>query len=418
MTLRREQDCATVSSFLAQSARMKFRIGILALSLFLSATTRSFAGAAESDAPASTATATVLVWVRDSRGAPVPGLSAEDFLVSENGVRNRVLAVRNFGPALGVGQGTASTSASKSDPRASAPAPPLDEPGEARLPTQVLLIVTPIGPRGRDESLRDAIRLLKKPVAADWRLGLIDDEGTFIPFGQSSEQMRGILEKLARRVSAPQYQPLFGDKWTPKAARAIRELGVLPGRHVIVCISDYDSKSGESIQQNPTLLRIGPEAFVGEAVNALAAMYTVQGGGPAVAVPFGGAASSSSYTMSGQEVANAMVQDIVKLGAFRSDLLQSADETGGLAAYDLEDAFKRIAGDAAGYYLVTFETQPNSLEGSLHPFSISTRLSHLKIRAPEFYLAPPDPLAGPLAADMKAALDDVRANRTPLCQHQ
>jgi hypothetical protein len=182
------------------------------------------------------------------------------------------------------------------------------------MPTQVLLIITPMGPQGRHDSLRDAIRLLRKPVAADWRLGLIDDEGTFVTFGQSAEQMRDILEKLARRVSAPQFQPLFGDRWTPKAAGAIRELGVLPGRHVIVCISDYDSKSGESFERNPTLLRVGPEALVGEAVSAQAAMYTVQGNGPAVAVPFGEAASSISYSGSGQDVANAMVQDIVTLG--------------------------------------------------------------------------------------------------------
>ena len=257
---------------------MKFRIGILAFSLFLSETTRSFAVAVESDAPASTAT--VLVWVRDSRGAPVPGLSAEDFFISENGIQNRVLAVRNFAPAPGAAQASAALSASKSGPEVSAVAPPLDEPGGVRSLTQVLLIITPMGPRGRRDSLRDAIRLLNKPVAADWGLALIDDEGTFIPFGQSAEQMRGILEKLAARVSAPQYDPLLGGTWTPKAARAIRELGVLPGRHVIVCVTDYDSKSGESVDQNPTLLRVSPDIFIGEAVSAQAAMYTVEGNGP------------------------------------------------------------------------------------------------------------------------------------------
>ena len=394
---------------------MKFRIGILALSLFLSETTRSFAEAAESDAPASTATATVLIWVRDSRGAPVPGLSAEDFLISESGIHNRVLAVRNFAPAPTAVQSIASTSASKSGPGVGAPAA-LDEPGGVRTLTKVLLIITPMGPRGRRDSLRDAVRLLNKPLAADWRLGLLDDEGTFTPFGQSAEQMRHILESLAARVSAPQYEPFFGGTWTPKAARAIRELGVLPGRHVIVCVSDYDSKSGESIEQNPTLLRVSPDVFIWEAVSAQAAMYTVEGNGPAVAVPFGAAAyspASGSYEMSGQEVANAMMQDMVTLGAQRSDLLRAANETGGQPVDDLQDAFRRIAADAAGYYLVTFEAHPNSDEASLRPFSISTRLSHFKVKGPHFYLAPHDPLAAKIPADMRAALDDP-ANRTGL----
>jgi hypothetical protein len=326
-----------------------------------------------------------------------------------------VLAVRSFAPPPGAAQATTPTFSPDGAPGFSAPAP-LDDPGGVPSLTQVLLIVTPMGPRGRRDSLRDAISLLKKPVAADWRLALIDDEGAFIPFGQSAEQMRHILERLAARVSAPQFSPFFGGTWTPKAARAIRELGVLPGRHVIVCVSDYDSKSVESIKQNPTLLRVSPDIFIWEAVSVQAAMYTVEGNGSAVAVPFGTAAyspASGSYEMSGQEVANAMMQDMVTSGAQRSDLLQAADETGGLPVNDLQDAFKHIAADAAGYYLVTFEVHPAPHEGSLHPFSISTRFSHLKINGPRFYLAPHDPLAGPLPADMKAALD-VPANRTGL----
>jgi hypothetical protein len=62
---------------------------------------------------------------------------------------------------------------------------------------------------------------------------------------------------------------------------------------------------------------------------------------------------------------------------------------------------------------VTFEAQANSLEGSLHPFSIYTRLSHLKIKAPGFYFAPREPLPWPVTAD-KTATVEVPANRTGL----
>ncbi len=46
-----------------------------------------------------TDTAKVLVWVRDGRGAPVSGLTADDFVATENGVRDRVVAVANFSGA-------------------------------------------------------------------------------------------------------------------------------------------------------------------------------------------------------------------------------------------------------------------------------------------------------------------------------
>src|SRR3954470_22596816 len=40
--------------------------------------------------------ANVLVWVRDGRGAPVSGLTADDFAVTENGLSGRVVDVESF----------------------------------------------------------------------------------------------------------------------------------------------------------------------------------------------------------------------------------------------------------------------------------------------------------------------------------
>jgi hypothetical protein len=59
---------------------MKFRIGILALVSVAFITASLCRSAAETPPPI----AKVLVWVRDVHGAPVPGLTADDFAVTEN----------------------------------------------------------------------------------------------------------------------------------------------------------------------------------------------------------------------------------------------------------------------------------------------------------------------------------------------
>ena len=353
-----------------------------------------------------TDTAKVLVWVRDGRGAPVSGLTADDFVVTENGVRDRVIAVTNFSGAVprqpSAGRARLPLAAQQGQ-RISEPA---SSNGEAapELATHVLLILSPMSPTGRARALGDAIRFLSRPGSEQWQIALLDDAGAYVPEGQSAGQLRAILEDLASHASAPQFRPDLGGEWTHKANHAIWELGTLPGRHAIVFVSDYESKLDEAIGQNPTLLRVGPTWFIFAAIEARAAMYTVQSSGPEVAVPFGGAASQGQFVGSGQDAANQIVQNIVALGVLRSDLNLAADETGGRAVNDLLEAFEDIAADGAGYYLVSFRPQPGNTDGAWHPVSVATRTRHLHVKSPLFYLAPAEAKEDQLPSVMIKAL--------------
>ncbi len=241
---------------------------------------------------------------------------------------------------------------------------------------------------------------------------MLDDAGAYVPEGQTGiGQLRAILEDLASHVSAPQFRPDLGGEWTHKANHAIWELGTLPGRHAIVFVSDYESKFREAIEQNPTLLRVGPTWFIFAAIEAQAAMYTVQSSGPEVAVPFGGAASQgrdlgSEGQIAGQDAASQVMQTHVALGNLRSELLLAADETGGRAVNDLKDAFDDIAADGAGYYLVSFRPQPANTDGAWHPVSVTTRTRHLHVKSPLFYLAPVEAKEDQLPSVMREALHE------------
>ena len=322
-------------------------------------------------------TAKILVLVRDGRGAPVAGLAADDFVVMENGVRDSVMNVERF---------------SSDDSRVSPGIPKeLEQAGTSpsqsgvswRAMTHVLLIIAPMSAEGRHRAISDALRFLSRPEAATWRIALVDDAGSYVPYGQSPDQLKSALQKLASRFSTP----LSGDSFWLMAHRAIEQLGVLPGRHAVIVASDY-----------------GPTEFIDSALRAQAPIYAVQSSGPTVAVPFGSAASEGQYHGSGQFFADQVMDNIVQLGNLRGDFLHGADETGGSAVSDLKDAFDHIGADAAGYYVVSFQAHPNEANGTWNPVSVSVRMPHLQVKGPHYYVAPFERNAGPIPADMKKAL--------------
>jgi hypothetical protein len=250
----------------------------------------------------------------------------------------------------------------------------------------VLLIITPMSATGRDDALREAIHFLSKPEAEKWQIAFLDGAGSYVPFGQSVEQLKTILHGLSKHVTPPQY---VGGSWFRKSNRAIGELGVMPGRRAIVVVSDYESKMPGTIGQNPWLLRVGPSMLIDSALRAQAGLYTVQSSGPATVVPFGSAAAPEfEGFQTGQDVAKDIRNETVTLGALRSDFLYAADATGGMPVIDLKDAFNQIAEDAAGSYVVNFIASPNEADGAWHPVSISMREPHLQVRGPGYYEAP------------------------------
>jgi VWFA-related protein len=328
-------------------------------------------------------TAKIQVLVRNRRDEAVPGLTPDDFIVTEHGGRDSVSAV----------EGLTSSSANgpmpdhkRNDPRMSA--------------TDVLLIITPMSAIGRNDALSGSIRFLSRHDSEKWQIALLDDEGSYVPFGQNAEQLRAFLQKRTTRVSAPQ---LIGGPWLRRAGHAIEELGAMPGRHALVVISDFGSNVSDRLARIPKLLRVWPSMFADSALRAQAVMYTIQSSGPGVAVPFGTAAGNQ-YSGSDQDVATRLMNETVYLGSIQSDFLKGANETGGMVALDVEDAFKQIAADNAGYYLVTFQPDPDEPDGAWRPVSVTMRSPDLRVRGPRYYLAPIGTNTEEIPAAMKDAL--------------
>jgi VWFA-related protein len=112
--------------------------------------------------------ANVEVFVSDADGAPVPGLTAADFEVYENG---RQVAITNFYAAPGVVQAEAARVG-----QAALPNPPAD-----RLQSVSLVIFvdeTNISPSGRRRAIRDVIRMLEGDLPAGLRTMLVTFDGS------------------------------------------------------------------------------------------------------------------------------------------------------------------------------------------------------------------------------------------------
>ena len=330
-------------------------------------------------------TATIQVLVRDKEGHPLAGLGADDFTLTESGIRDRVLYVRSLNQSSTNGPSQ----------------------------TSVLLVLAPASAPGRNAALKDLLKFLESPIPAGWTLALIDDSGAFTAFTHDASILRARLEYLAMHVSPPQ---CFGGSWLTEASRAIQELAIRIGRHAIVFANDFESNVSDPDSRDRRLVRYGPSDFISDAIRAQAAMYTVEASGQRVTVPFGGAAEYQ-YAGSGQEAAETMRLDMVRAFQTRGDFLSGARETGGLAAADIQEALSDVAADAAGYYQITFIPNLQETDGAWHPISVSVPRRNVRLRGPSYYLAPISESQQRIQSTMLAALENKSAPRLESSAH-
>jgi len=374
---------------------MKFRIGILTLMFIALIAISLCCSAAETQ---TSPIAKVLVWVRDARGAPVTGLTADDFAVTENGIPDRVVGLEKFfsgTPIQSQNASSATGSISNIDHNA----------GEsAEAVTQILVVLAPMPAAERNHAIADALRFFSERPAANWNVGLVDDEGNALRYSQDFDQLRAALKRLEKHYALH----ARNSAWYGGTQRAIRELGVLPGRHVIVLIS---SRSG-----------MPPSSLIELAVSSQAAMYTIESHGPAVAVPFGGAGEISNPEagpiplVTGEFAAEALSGVLANLHYTDTGLgqfLPAAEETGGISAENIKDAFDHISADAAGYYLISFQARPQVRDGTWNALAISVKRPRLNVTGPRYYMVPLDAGTEQMPAEMKTALESAR-NRTGL----
>lgn len=333
-------------------------------------------------------TATVQVLVRDKDGHPLAGLGADDFALTEGGIRNRVLHVRSLNQNS------------------------TDGPSQ----TSVLLVLAPASAPGRNTAIKGLLKYLDSPIHASWMLALIDDTGNFTPFTHNAALLRTRLNQLAHEVSPPQF---YGGSWPTEASRAMQQLAVRIGRHAIVFANDFEPNVSDPEAQDHRLVRYGPSDFIPDALRAQAAMYTVEASGPRVTVPFGGAADdlAERSSISGQQVAEAMRLDMVSAFRPRGDFLSGANETGGLAASDIQEALSNVAADAAGYYQITFLPNFQQTDGAWHPISVSVPRRNVRLHGPSYYLAPISESQQRIQSTMLAALENKSAPRFESSAH-
>jgi hypothetical protein len=248
----------------------------------------------------------------------------------------------------------------------------------------ILLIVSPMSSSGLERAVHSAIKTLSLPRSAHWHVSVVTPSGTTLSFGKSNEDIIAFLKNYEKEVHAPQF---LGGQWISVIDQDIQELGILPGIHAIVFVSDYESKFAD-INRNPWLLQVQPTMFMAQALRAHAPMYTVQIGGPSPVVPFGGAAESSQYSGTGAYTASVINNETASLGRLRSGLLYAADQTGGSPVNDIGEAFDRIQSDVAGYYVLRFEPKHLEADGTWHPISVRTTHTDLSVAAPHYYQAP------------------------------
>ena len=338
--------------------------------------------------------ANVLVWVRDGRGAPVSNLTADDFAVTENGLSDRVVGVESFFSGVQVQPQIPMRSTARASPHRGQNAV---DPAEAL--THILILIEPMTAGPRNRAISDTLRFFSTSPARNWKVALVDDEGNYLRYTEDMDQIRAALKRLESHY-APHAQH---GPWSATAQSTIRELGVLPGRHVIILISTRSAMFSSML--------------AGLAVASQAAMYTIDSEGPAAVVPFGGAAEFQTTEagpipfITGEFAAESLASTLSSMGYTNTGLgwsKQTAEETGGLSVDSVKDAFSHISADAGGYYLLSFEARARESGGTFNAISITVKRPHLHVKGPHYYLIPPDATASQMLADMKVALQSVQ----------
>jgi hypothetical protein len=339
--------------------------------------------------------ATITVLVRDATGQPVAGLTSDNFIVKEADQRRSVTRVETEHFPI-IAPNTQSQTLN----------PPKQGLSTKSEEVYVLLVISPMTIGGRSDAIRSASQLFSQSAINCCHIALLDDSGTYIPFGLGTAEVGLKLEEISKKVPKPQYR---GGDWISSATKAIKDLGIMPGRRAVVFASDYESKSIEALERNPYLLRVVPSMFIIPALQAEAQLYTVQSSGPSAVVPFGNAASADTYSASGPQLLADIGHETASLGSLRSDLLFAAAETGGLPENSFGDAFGQIIKDAEGYYILHFRPLPEESDGDRHPIEVTTSLPHLHISANHFYQAP---LASSQTGGIPEALSEIMESTT------
>ena len=205
------------------------------------------------------------------------------------------------------------------------------------------------------------------------------EEGSNSPRGRAISQAR----TKARQIVAENAH--YTQATLSTIESTIRSLTALPGRKVLVMLSDGFFLGGSSASRYYDLRRI-----IDAATRAGVVIYTIDARG-LVAIPPGGDASSPSQV----DITNPGARFRVDNGAItakQDGLFALAHDTGGQAFFnnnDLSAGLQRVLDDNETYYVLAYEPPLSRRDGKFH--QIEVRIAdrpELKVRTRKGYFAP------------------------------
>jgi VWFA-related protein len=368
------------------------------------------------------------VVVRDPTGAIVKGLTADDFELVEDGVRQQILTfafeeiAKTAAPireaaTLGSASATASTSATSPVPEATAHPLTSDEVAGHRLLTLVF-DTSSMQPEEVQKSIDSATKWVDESMspadlvavaAINSNLQVLTD------FTSSKEQLRTVLGRFAATDGtaftavdastaatdeaaanaddtaatdqSAQELDTFNNDVRLRALRALAEaLQPIQQKKAILYFSSGMQRSGTD---NQVELR----RAVNAAVRANVAIYPVDARGLQAVIPGGGARQGSRggvAAFSGAGVA----RQFDDFAAQQETLASLASDTGGTAFTDTNDfgeAFTRVERDISSYYMLGFSSTNTSRDGRFRRLTVRVRnRANLKVDAKNGYYADRD----------------------------
>lgn len=328
--------------------------------------------------------------VRDRSGRPVQGLTAEDFVVKDQG---RVQEIRLF-EAVGVSdpqatlqgiewdeQGTAQTQQEHPRLRRRGGA------GDASQARHIIILFQPLGFHSRHYAIRAARKFLRRKAPSQDRIAIVDGRRVVQPFTDDLESCLRALDSISGRL--PQSERHGYGEWYAPTIELLRELSKIPARKAMVLFTDFD-------------LRITGFAlawWIRDAVEANVALYPVDARGLETIIPFGDASTPQPFppdpipllsVFAGPIVAAETMAKLSLFAASESSLASAAAATGGryLANNNLASIFDRMEEDFSSYYILGYYLNDLSADGKFHRIKVEVKRPGVRVLAKSGYYAP------------------------------
>ena len=376
---------------------------------------------------------TVDLVVRDRSGSLISGLSAEDFQVLEDGVRQRVAMF----DALNAGQSAPASAPARTSARATRAGP-----SPRAEPRGVMLLAFDLAGLGPDD-LERAISAARRYAQDGWPADVVMGVATIgsgvewlVEPTSDRAQLAVALDQItagqAVAVESPVPRTLAIDEAAGVPIEG--ELNTLPGDTALLAAAPDDV----AVLTNDTRLRsltrlagqlerfgrrkallyfsgglvdtsrdnqVEMRAAVNAAVRANVAIYPVDTGGLQTMVPGGDATRGTvpgADLFSGGDVS----RQIEDLAGSQESLVTLAADTGGRAYLDTNDfgvAFTRAAGDLSTYYLLGYQSTNPVRDGRFRRIQVRVGRPGLRVETRAGYYADLD-FAHAASADREAQL--------------